>query len=298
MKNFFTQIPIVAPTPTPFKDDEVDYQKLSSNIEKWLTTSISGFVLGSHGGEEFHLSNEEKKTIIDTVVQTNNKNRVVIAGIETPSPKVALNLIDDYANRGVDFVRIRIPQRHRKGAEFSDGVVDYFEKILKDSVLPVIVIHQPRTSLDPDVTAEDLGLISQFDEVVAYIISLNFRWDTVVTKVLSEDVYLWTCNGSLLFPGASIGATGACLFFGNWAPEKCREIIRLTMDGNYLAAIKLQDTLISADYIGMTKCVASLKYCLNLLGYEATVPRSPTKPLSLSDQDLIKKSFISASILK
>ena len=46
MKNFFTQIPIVAPTPTPFKDDEVDYQKLSSNIEKWLTTSISGFVLG------------------------------------------------------------------------------------------------------------------------------------------------------------------------------------------------------------------------------------------------------------
>ena len=32
MNDFFKKIPIVAPTPTPFTNDEVDYEKLSNNI--------------------------------------------------------------------------------------------------------------------------------------------------------------------------------------------------------------------------------------------------------------------------
>ena len=298
MNDFFKKIPIVAPTPTPFTNDEVDYEKLSNNIEKWHNTSISGFVLGSHGGEEFHLSNDEKRQIIDTVVETNNKKRVIIAGIETPSPKVALNLINDYASRGVDFVRIRIPATFRKGSMYSEGVVNYFENILRDSPLPVIVIHQPRTSLDPDISPEELSVISEIDGIVAYIISLNFRWETVIPKIISKKIHIWTCNGSLLFPGASIGATGACLFFGNWAPDKCREIIKLTLDGNFEKAISLQKNLISADYIGMSRGVGALKYGLNLLGYDATVPRLPTKPLSTDDQKLLNNAFKNASILE
>ena len=78
MNDFFEKIPIVAPTPTPFTNDEVNYEKLSNNIEKWHNTSISGFVLGSHGGEELHTSIDEKRQIIDTVVETNNKKKVII----------------------------------------------------------------------------------------------------------------------------------------------------------------------------------------------------------------------------
>ena len=297
MNDFFNKIPIVAPTPTPFTNDEVNYEKLSNNIEKWHNTSISGFVLGSHGGEELHTSIDEKRQIIDTVVETNNKQKVIIAGIETPSPKVALNLIDDYASRGVDFVRIRIPGRFKKGSLYSESVVKYFENILSDSALPVIVIHQPRTSLEPDVSPEELSVISEIEGIVAYIISLNFRWETVIPKIISKKIYLWTCNGSLLFPGASIGATGACLFFGIWAPEKCREIIKLTLNGNSEEAISLQKNLISADYIGMSRGVGALKYGLNLLGYDATVPRLPTKPLSKDDQKLLKSAFKDALIL-
>ena len=54
-------VTIVAPTPTPFKiNDKPDYDLMVSNISKWCQTSLSGFVLGSYGGEEFHLSDEEK----------------------------------------------------------------------------------------------------------------------------------------------------------------------------------------------------------------------------------------------
>ena len=52
-----SSIPVVAPTPTPFTGkDKPDYDLLAGNIEKWMATGLSGFVVGSYGGEEFHLS--------------------------------------------------------------------------------------------------------------------------------------------------------------------------------------------------------------------------------------------------
>ena len=63
-------IPIVAPTPTPFDNkDNPDLQLLEENILQWLDTGLSGFVVGSYGGEEFHLSQVEKNEIIKIVSQ-------------------------------------------------------------------------------------------------------------------------------------------------------------------------------------------------------------------------------------
>ena len=123
---FKHEIPIVAPTPTPFYKDRVDYDRLGRNIEKWIKTDLSGFVLGSYGGEEFHLSDDEKFQILDTVVEVNGGRRAIIAGIDEPSANVAIELADNYKKNGADFVRIRIPQPSSFGRS-SKGVLDYFE---------------------------------------------------------------------------------------------------------------------------------------------------------------------------
>ena len=39
---------VVAPSPTPLKaDDSVDHAAIERNVEKWLKTPLSGFVLNS-----------------------------------------------------------------------------------------------------------------------------------------------------------------------------------------------------------------------------------------------------------
>ncbi len=59
---------VVAPTPTPFRpDDSVDHDGLARNIERWLKTPLSGFVLGTANGEELALSADEKLEIVRTV---------------------------------------------------------------------------------------------------------------------------------------------------------------------------------------------------------------------------------------
>ena len=289
-------IPIVAPTPTPFDhNDKPDLQLLEENISRWVGTGLSGFVIGSYGGEEFHLSQTEKTEIIKTVSQAHQGQKFVIAGIDTLSPTVAAMQAEEYAKVGADMVRVRIPKIPDKHG--SDSVVGYFEMVARNSPVPVIPIHQPKLSMDVDATPEEIGEITDLEGIYAYIISLNFRWESRLPSLINPQVQLWTCNGSLLMPGAMIGAEGACLFFANWAPDLCRKVISLVKSGNFNEAQIIQESLVPADYIGMSKGVAALKSGLNLLGYKATKPRKPTPELSKEEVKELKHAFQQAGIL-
>ncbi|MBI4304993.1 MAG: dihydrodipicolinate synthase family protein, partial [Chloroflexi bacterium] len=133
--------------------------------------------------------------------------------------------------------------------------------------------------------------------VFAYIISLNFRWECRVPALLPKNVKLWTCNGSLLLAGGMIGAVGACLFFGNWGPHIARDIIKFCMDGNYGKARALQERVFHADFLGMSWGNAALKAGLNMLGFEATVPRKPQLPLTGPQEEELRAAFIEAGLL-
>ena len=289
-------IPIVAPTPTPFDhNDKPDLQLLEENILQWVGTGLSGFVIGSYGGEEFHLSQTEKTEIIKTVSQAHQGQKFVIAGIDTLSPTVAAMQAEEYAKVGADMVRVRIPKIPDKHG--SESVVDYFEIVTRNSPVPVIPIHQPKLAMDVDATPEEIGEITNLEGIYAYIISLNFRWESRLPSLINPQVQLWTCNGSLLMPGAMIGAEGACLFFANWAPDLCRKVISLVRSGNFNEAQIVQESLIHADYVGMNKGVAALKAGLNLLGYKATKPRKPTPELSIEEMEELKHAFQQAGVL-
>ena len=100
-------IPIVAPTPTPFtKNDIPDYLSIEKNINKWNETSLDGFVLGSYGGEEFHLSEDEKIEIIKVVSKTMSNKKFIIAGIDTASPTIAIKLAEKYAYAGANLMKM------------------------------------------------------------------------------------------------------------------------------------------------------------------------------------------------
>ena len=47
----------------------------------------------------------------------------------------------------------------------------------------------------------------------------------------------------------------------------------------------------------MDKGVAALKSGLNMLGYETTVPRAPTRPLNSDEESELREAFKTAGIL-
>ena len=287
---------VVAPTNMPFKSDEsLDLDALSRNVDKFCETALSGFVVGSYGGEEFHMGEPEKVLSIKTVVEAHAGRKFVIAGIDALSPTEAVRLSNLYAEAGADMVRVRIPPAAGKGN--AAPIQDYFEQVTSKSPIPVVIIHQPKTPMGVDVTPDEVRDITSFENVFAYIMSLNYRYECRISSFVSDAVKFWTCNGSLLMPGGMIGAVGACLLFGNWGPHIARDIIQACLDGRYAEARELQERINRMDFLGMSWGVAVQKAGLSLLGYEGTLPRKPNLPLSDSQISEIKDALIEARIL-
>ena len=287
---------VVAPTNMPFNSDEsLDLDALSRNVDKFCETALSGFVVGSYGGEEFHMGEPEKVLSIKTVVEAHAGRKFVIAGIDALSPTEAVRLSNLYAEAGADMVRVRIPPAAGKGN--AAPIQDYFEQVTSKSPIPVVIIHQPKTPMGVDVTPAEVRDITSFENVFAYIMSLNYRYECRISSFVSDAVKFWTCNGSLLMPGGMIGAVGACLLFGNWGPHIARDIIQACLDGRYAEARELQERINRIDFLGMSWGVGVQMTGLSLLGYEGTVPRKPNLPLSDTQISEVKDALIEARIL-
>jgi dihydrodipicolinate synthase/N-acetylneuraminate lyase len=280
----------------PFRSDEsLDLDALARNVDKFCGTALSGFVVGSYGGEEFHMGEPEKVAAIETVVEAHASRRFVIAGIDALSPTEAVRLANLYAEAGADMVRVRIPPAG--GRASVAPIQEYFEQVTEGSPVPVVIIHQPKTPMGIDVTPDEVRDITSFDNVFAYIMSLNYRYECRAAQFVADSVKFWTCNGTLLMPGGMIGAVGACLLFGNWGPHIARDIIQACLDGRYAEAREIQERINHMDFLGMSWGVGVQKTGLNLLGYEGTVPRRPNLPLSEAQISEVREALIEARIM-
>ena len=266
---------IVAPTPTPFDgNDHVDAEALARNIERWNRTSLSGFVLGTANGEELSLSDDEKLLIVRVVSKVRAQDRIVIAGIDTPSATYTLNLADHYADAGADMIRVRIP---RQGGDQS--ALRYFDEVCSRSPIPVVVIHQTFTGV-PAASPEAIARICSLDNVSGYITDHDIRFEGRVALNFPQDRRFWICNGGLLLAGALMGARGACMWLGNIAPELCRRIMASGLDGGFAEARPLQSAATRLDMVINRYGVSGVKGALGLMGFEGMIPRSPLSSVS------------------
>lgn len=289
--------PVVAPTPTPFRaDDCVDFDALERNIDRWLATPLAGFVLNSENGEEAFLSEDEKLRIIRAVKHVCGDNRLVIAGIDSPSVSDSLRLAAAMVAAGADRIRLRIPR-------ITDKVADYLVQVIQRCPVPVLVINQPAPGMFLSIaapnraTAELIGSVATMDNFDGYIASADLRFEARVRTFVPPEKQFWTGNGSLLLAGAVMGANGACLMLGNVAPQHCVDVLRLASQGQLAAAKAIQDQLYEADWQILSRRAAGLKAALNLQGFDAGVPRKPSSACGREDVAVIRNALDSAGLL-
>ena len=283
---------VVAPTPTPFdSEDRVDHDALGRNVERWLKTPLSGFVLGTANGEELALSDGEKIGIVETVSQAHDGQRFVIAGIDNPASTETLRLAEAYAKAGADMVRVRIP-RPMSPVE----IEAYFRTVTLGSPVPVVVIHQTFTGV-PAASPELIGDLIALDNVFGYITDHDIRFEGRVRIYAPEHKRFWICNGGLLLAGAAMGANGTCMWLGNIAPALCRDIVAKGYDGRLAEARPLQMLASRMDGTIGQHGVAGVKAALGLLGYEGTAPRRPQSELERGDVDEIRFVLGEAGLL-
>ena len=284
---------VVAPTPTPFSsDDVVDYDALARNIERWLATPLSGFVLTTANGEELALGEAERIEIVRVAAAAHGGQRFTIAGIDNPSTLDTLRLADGYAAAGADLVRVRVPRG------LSDAAVgSYFDAVTRGSPLPVVVIHQTFSGV-PAASPETLGAVCSMENVFGYITDHDIRFEGYVRSEVPDSRRFWICNGGLLAYGALMGANGACMWLGNIAPKLCMDIMTLGSLGRFADARRLQESASTLDRTIIRYGTPGVKEALRLLGFEGMRSRLPIARVDEGSSAQIRGVLVAEGLLE
>jgi 4-hydroxy-2-oxoglutarate aldolase len=288
---------VIAPSPTPFKaDDSVDHAAIERNVEKWLKTPLSGFVLNSENGEEQFLSETERLDIVRTVNDARNGEKFIVGGVDSSSVTDSIRTAEALVDAGAEMIRIRIPR-------LASDVSAYFEQVVQRVPAPVVIIHQMAPGMfagggvPVGAQPEVIGDLIDLDNVWGYIASGNLRFEARVRNFVTTDKPFWLGNGIILLAMSVVGANGACLMFGNVAPTECHKIISSVMNGDLKTAQKIQTRIIEADHQILARGAAGIKAALDILGYDGGAPRLPNLSVSDADREVIRAAMQQAQLV-
>ena len=288
---------VTIPMVTPFNDaDRIDYGAAERNVERWLKTPTSGFLVGSQSGEEFFMSKEEKLTLARTIHQVLDDQRFLIGGIDCPSVIETIRRADAFAEVGAEMVRIRFPRNEAV-------VAAYFEEVVPRCPVPILLMHQCAPERFgaagvPAATPEVLGRVAHMDGVFGYVTDHDMRFEARVRRYVPADKRFWICNGSLILSGTLIGCNGTTTAFSNIWPDALKTLLDLGMAGRYDEAQALQEKVRLIDEVMLPHLATGIKAALKLLGFEGMTPRKPTPQMPTAEVARLKQVMDDAGLLK
>jgi 4-hydroxy-tetrahydrodipicolinate synthase len=272
--------------PTPLDErGEVDEKTLRALVDRLIEGGIDGlFPMGTTG--EFALfTREERRRVIDVVVDQAGDRVPVMAGVSDPSPENVRLFCKDAEESGVDALMATPPYYYTVTDE---GVYSHFEEIHSHSRSPLFVYNIPEWThnfVKPSVVQRlaDSGLISgmKYTEynllnLLKFIVSAGDRIDVLT----GSDAMLCTC--------LEFGGSGGIVSVSNLFTKETSSIYDLIKEEKPLEARRVQVRLLPAiEAAGVGKFPAGLKEAMKQLDFPVGDVRRPQLPVSSEERESI-----------
>ena len=267
---------ILLPATTPFgADGLIDARALSSNIERWNETGISGYVILGSTGERVHLEERESRDVIRAARECVPRERAFVVGVGGQGTRASVEDARRACAEGADALLVITPSFYR-AAMTPAALAAHYETIADASTVPVVLYNIPQNTgvaLSPETVArlaahENIcGIKDSSGDMVNFVEML---------RLSSADFAVLTGHASLLYAALSGGAQGAILAAACVAPEVAMRIARLVEQGEHVEARELQRRFTPLARAVTTRFgIGGLKYALDLCGYAGGEVRAP-----------------------
>ncbi|KAG5855276.1 4-hydroxy-2-oxoglutarate aldolase, mitochondrial [Anguilla anguilla] len=286
---------IYPPIATPFTEkEEVDYQKLNANLEKYAKIPFRGLVVQGSNGEYPYLTVDERVEVVRRVRQALPREKLVVAGSGCESTMATVQMSEQMAGAGADAVLVVTPCFYR-GRMDSRALVHHYTKVADSSPVPVVLYSVPgNTGLDLPVDA--VVTLSQHPNIVGLKDSGGdiTRIALIIHKTSSEDFQVLAGSAGFLMAAYSVGAVGGVCALANVLGRQVCQLEELCVSGQWEAAKALQYRLIEPNAAVTRKFgVAALKQAMEWFGFHGGVCRSPLQPLSEAEAKALRQDFSS-----
>ena len=253
------------------KDESINKEGLRNIINHSINEKVNGLYVTGSTGETFLMSSEEKKKVIDIIVEEVNGRVPVIAHIGSIGTKITTDLAEYATKAGVDGLSALPPFYYNFTNE---EIFNYYSDIAKSSDLPIIIYNIERANLMDIDTLKKLATIENI-KGVKYTAATHFNFE-VIKKEIGNYFKIYNGMDQMAISGLISGADGLIGSFYNLMPEIFVQIFENIKTGNIAEAKKLQ---IKANVIILYAVKKSgysfIKMALNWMGIDSGYVRKP-----------------------
>ena len=281
---------------TPFADGNVDEVALRDLIEWQIEEGSLGLVPCGTTGESPTLSHAEHKRVVEITIATAKGRVPVIAGAGSNSTAEAIDFVRHAQDAGADGVLTVAPYYNKPSQE---GIYQHFKAIDAAATVPIIVYNIPGRSI-VDIQVETLARIFEDCPNVKGVKDAtgNLLRPSLERMACGEEFNLLTGEDGTALGYMAHGGHGCISVTANVAPGLCADFQQACLNGDYAAALKLQDRLMPLHRaLFLETNPAGPKYALQRLGRMSGDLRLPLVSVSSSVQEEIDGAMRHAGIL-
>lgn len=286
MKKFTGAITAIV---TPFLETgEVDVESLKKLVEFQIKNGINGIVPCGSTGEAATLSDEEKRLVIQTVVDQTKKRVPVIAGAGSNDTAKAVKLSQIAKEAGADALLHVTPFYNKPTPK---GLVAHFKAIAESSDLPIILYNVPgRTG--QNVSAETiLKVAKEVPQVVGVKeASGNITQMMDIIKGAPKGFCVLSGDDALTFPLMALGGDGIISVVSNEIPKEMSALTKAALEGNWEKARKIHYEWLDLMNINFIETNPQpVKTALALMGKVKEVFRLPLVSMDEKNKEKLKE---------
>lgn len=274
---------------TPFDDNGVNFNEFKKLIEFQISEGVDALIVCGTTGESSTMTLEERKQTIEFAVKTAKHRVPIIAGTGGNCTQSVIDFTKWAETAGVDGALIVTPY-YNKTTQV--GLIAHYTAIANLTKLPIILYSVPsRTGVN--ITPETCFELSKISNIVAIKeASGNLSQIAEIKALCRENLHVYSGNDDQIIPILSLGGLGVISVLSNVAPKYTHEMVINYLNGKI---IESQDMQLDAIYL--IKALFSevnpipVKAALNMLGYNAGIPRLPLIEMSEKGKEKLEKEL-------
>lgn len=281
---------------TPFKGDEVNYEEFGKMIEDQISNGVDALVVCGTTGEASTMTKEEKLETIKFAIKVANKRVPIIAGTGGNCTKTVIEMTKEVEELGADAALVVTPYYNKTTQK---GLIEHYKVVAANTSLPIILYSVPgRTCVN--ILPETCLELSKIENIVAIKeASGNISQVAEIAALCGDNLNIYSGNDDQIVPILSLGGIGVISVLSNVAPKDTHDMVMSFLNGDTKTARELQ--LKSIGLVGALFCEVNpipVKEAMNILGYNAGVPRLPLVELSEKGKELLKREILNYGLLK
>ena len=279
---------------TPFTKDGVNLPEFGRMIEYQIEGGTDALVVLGTTGEPATMTEAEKTATIQYAVEKARGRIKIIVGAGSNDTAKAVAAAKRAEALGADGI-LAVTPYYNKCTQ--SGLYNYYEAICSAVNIPVIAYNVPsRTAVNilPE-TAERLSYIPNMAGIKEA--SGNMAQVCETMRRIRGKMELYSGEDFLNLPMLAIGGAGLISVTSNIAPALVKKMYDLVQENKLAEANDVQDFLLPLeDACFLEVNPIPIKAAYNMLGFDASVPRSPLTELEEKNKEILLNAMKKAGL--